>query len=81
MKLDIERVLAISEATKGASYVIDANTGYTHKEAIQFADAIYRENVNMVVFEQPIRMDDMDGFKLLRNSIKYPVAADESATE
>ncbi len=79
LKEDIEKMIAISEATPGASYIVDANQGYTTKTAIQFAQSIYAQNVNVVVFEQPIMWNDLDGLKLLRYNSPFPIAADESA--
>ena len=79
LKEDIEKILAISDATKGASYVVDANQGYSVKEAIQFARAAYENDVNIVVFEQPIMWNNFDGLKVLRYNSPFPIAADESA--
>ncbi len=79
LKEDIEKMLAISDATKGASYVVDANQGYSAKEAIQFARAAYENGVNIVVFEQPIMWNNFDGLKMLRYNSAFPIAADESA--
>ena len=79
LKEDIEKMVAISEATPEASYIVDANQGYTTKTAVQFAQEVYRQNVNVVVFEQPIMWNDHDGLKLLRYASPFPIAADESA--
>lgn len=79
LKEDIKKMIAISEATKGAAYIVDANQGYSPKEAIQFADATYRNGVNIVVFEQPTMWNDLDGLKLIRQNSPFPIAADESA--
>lgn len=79
LKEDIEKMIAISEATPGAFYIVDANQGYTAKTAIQFAKSVYAQNVNVVVFEQPVMWNDLDGLKLLRYNSPFPIAADESA--
>ncbi len=79
LKEDIKKMVAISEATPGASYIVDANQGYTAKMAIQFAQSVYAQNVNVAVFEQPIMWNDLDGLKLLRYNSPFPIAADESA--
>ncbi len=78
LREDIERVLAVSEATKGAKYIVDANLGYSPKEAIQFADIMYKNDVNIAIFEQPVGVYDFDGLRLIRNSVHYPVGADET---
>ncbi len=79
LKEDVRKILAISDATKGASYVVDANQGYSVKEAIQFANATYENGVNIVVFEQPVIWNNLDGLKILRYNSPIPIAADESA--
>src|SRR6056297_22446 len=78
LKHDIDRVLAVSEATQGAGYIVDANLGYTAKEAILFADQMYRNSVNIRIFEQPVNVYDFDGMRLVRNNCHYPVGADET---
>ncbi|MDN5360162.1 MAG: L-Ala-D/L-Glu epimerase [Thermotogaceae bacterium] len=75
---DIDRVLAVAEATEGAGYIVDANLGYTAKEAIQFADQMYKNGVNIRIFEQPVDVYDFDGMRLVRNNCHYPVGADET---
>uniref|UniRef100_A0A7V4E4X1 Dipeptide epimerase n=1 Tax=candidate division WOR-3 bacterium TaxID=2052148 RepID=A0A7V4E4X1_UNCW3 len=76
---DIEAVLRIREKTRGATYIIDANMGYTPKQAIDFANILYREGVDVAVFEQPVHYQDLDGLKFVRFRSPFPVAADESA--
>ncbi|HAA86554.1 MAG TPA: hypothetical protein DCE14_09460 [Kosmotogaceae bacterium] len=43
LRSDIERVVSVSDRFRNISLIVDANTGYTAKEAIVFADAVYRE--------------------------------------
>jgi L-alanine-DL-glutamate epimerase-like enolase superfamily enzyme len=78
LKEDMEKILAISDATKGAEYVIDANQGYSPKEAIQFARFLYDNKINVKIFEQPIIWNDFEGLKLVRYQSPIPIAADES---
>ncbi|MGC8704355.1 MAG: L-Ala-D/L-Glu epimerase [Athalassotoga sp.] len=78
LKEDMEKILAISEATKGAEYVIDANQGYSPKEAIQFANFLYENKVNVKIFEQPIIWNDFEGLKFVREASPISIAADES---
>jgi len=78
LKSDIERVLAVSEATKGAKYIVDANLGYSPKEAIQFSDAMYKNGVDIAILEQPVNVHDFDGLRLVRYNSQYPVGADET---
>ncbi len=79
VKEDVKKMFAISQAVKDAAFIVDANQGYSPKEAIRFADALYRNGVNVVVFEQPVMWYNHDGLKLIRQNTVFPVAADESA--
>jgi L-alanine-DL-glutamate epimerase-like enolase superfamily enzyme len=79
LKEDMDKILAISDATKGAEYVVDANQGYSPKEAIQFARFIYDNGINVKIFEQPVIWNDFEGLKLVRYESPISVAADESA--
>ncbi|MEJ5256934.1 MAG: L-Ala-D/L-Glu epimerase [Fervidobacterium sp.] len=76
---DIEAIKAIYEVSKGCKYIVDANTGYTPKQAVKFVTEIYRAGIDISVFEQPVGMHDIDGLKYVRWNSPFPVAADESA--
>jgi len=52
LKKDIRVMEAIHEVSKGAKYIVDANTGYTPKEAITFAREIYANPV----FPMPLQL-------------------------
>jgi len=77
LKEDMDKMLAISDATHGSYYVVDANQGYSAKEAIQFAKYLYDHQINVKVFEQPVVWNDIEGLKLVRYNSPIPVAADE----
>lgn len=79
LKEDIEVVQAIAEKTTGAVYIVDANMGYSPKDALFFAREIYKSCINVAVFEQPVHYQDLDGLKFVRFHSPFPVAADESA--
>jgi len=76
---DIQAVIAISEVSKGCKYIVDANMGYTPKQAVKFVTELYRAGVDIAVFEQPVWMFDIEGLKYVRWNSPFPVAADESA--
>lgn len=78
VKTDIERVVSSQKIAPDASFVVDANQGFTPKEAVEFIQALYRESVNVDVFEQPVFRYDIEGLKFVRLNSPYPVAADES---
>ena len=76
---DIEAMKAIYEATKGAKYIVDANMGYTAKQAVEFSKKVYNMGIDISVFEQPVLATDIPGLKFVRFNSPFPVAADESA--
>ncbi len=76
---DIQGMMAIYDVSKGCRYIVDANTGYTPKEAVNFAKEVYKLGIDISVFEQPVAMTDIEGLKYVRWNSPFPVAADESA--
>jgi len=79
LKEDIDAMLEIARVTKGANYIVDANMGYTPKQAVEFANVLYRSGVDIAVYEQPVVWYDVEGLKYVRFHCPFPVAADESA--
>jgi L-alanine-DL-glutamate epimerase-like enolase superfamily enzyme len=78
LKKDIEVMEKIYEVTKGAKYIVDANTGYTPKEAIEFAKVLYSKGIDLALLEQPVHMKDFEGLKYVRFNSPFPVGADEA---
>ncbi len=76
---DLEVMERIYKKTKGAKYIVDANMGYTPKEAVEFAKRVYSMGIEINVFEQPVFHADIEGLKFVRFNCPFPVAADESA--
>ena len=56
---------------------IDANQSYTPKNAIRALNIMAEYNVELA--EQPVRIDDLRGLKLVTDSVPITVEADESA--
>ncbi|AJG40799.1 L-alanine-DL-glutamate epimerase [Thermotoga sp. RQ7] len=79
LKEDIEAMMEIAKVTKGAKYIVDANMGYSPKEAVEFVKKIYQAGIDISVYEQPVRREDIDGLRFVRFHSPFPVAADESA--
>src|SRR6266700_2314071 len=74
-KNDIENVKAIREVSS-AILRVDANAGWTPKEAIRNINALAPYNVEFV--EQPIAPHDLVGLKLIRENVPIPIIVDES---
>ncbi|AEX86140.1 L-alanine-DL-glutamate epimerase [Marinitoga sp. 1135] len=79
LKKDIEAVEEIAKLTSGAKYIVDANMGYTPKEAIEFAKVLYSKGIDLGLLEQPVKATDFEGLKFVRYNCPFPVGADESA--
>lgn len=75
---DIEIMAEIYKKTKGMKYIVDANTGYTPKQAVYFAKKLYSRGIDISVYEQPVDRNDIKGLRCVRFKSPYPVAADES---
>ena len=74
---DIERVKAVRAAVGDEPRLrIDANQGWSRREAIHALTHIARYNVELV--EQPMAADDIEGLALVRRAQPIPVMADES---
>ncbi len=76
-KLDIERVRAVLELSKGGTVWVDANQGYTLAEALRAARGF--EALGIELFEQPIPMGEFQGMKKLLSATSMTIALDEAA--
>lgn len=74
-KHDLEIIQAIRDVTH-AVLRVDANAGWTSKEAIKNIHAMLPYNIEFV--EQPIPAHDFAGLKLIRENVPLPIIADES---
>ncbi len=72
---DVEIVRAIRGVTD-ATLRVDANAGWTPKEAIRTINALAPFNIEFV--EQPVAASDLDGLRLVRENVPVPIVADES---
>jgi len=72
---DLEIIKAIRDVTN-AVIRVDANTGWTPKEAIKMINALAPYNIEFV--EQPTAPHDLAGLKLIRDNVPVPIIADES---
>lgn len=74
---DIETLKLVRETVgESAKIRADANTGYSVKQALKVLKA--SEELNLEYLEQPLAVDDYDGFSQLRKSSSVPIMADES---
>ncbi len=77
--LDLERIRAIYATVKDSALIrLDANQGWTAKEAVFALRSLEDSGVKLELVEQPVRADDLDGMKYITESVQTPVMADES---
>jgi L-alanine-DL-glutamate epimerase-like enolase superfamily enzyme len=74
---DVERVKRIREAIgNNAQIRIDANQGWTPKQAIEVLNKIDKFNIQFA--EQPVPSEDVKGLVEIRKNSSIPIMADES---
>ncbi len=76
---DIERIKAISEAAgKDIVLRLDANQGWTAKESVEILLALEKEDIALELVEQPVKADDIEGLRYIKDRVQTPLLADES---
>ncbi|MCR6661650.1 MAG: dipeptide epimerase [Luteimonas sp.] len=77
--LDIERVKAIHAAVEGRALLrLDANQGWTPKQAVYAMRTLEDAGVQLELLEQPVHARDIAGLKYVTDRVHTPVMADES---
>lgn len=76
---DVRRLEAVHRRYADVSFVIDPNQGYTREEAACFIRGVTRSGAAIVLLEQPLARDDLEGHARLRRDFQVHVAVDESA--
>lgn len=78
--VDIERVKAIYAAVEGKALIrLDANQGWTPKEAVYALRKLEDDGVRLELVEQPVKAHDLEGMKFITERVNTPVMADESS--
>lgn len=73
---DEEIVRIVRNAAPDKRLRVDANAGWTPKQAVRMSDFLSDHAVEML--EQPVPASDIEGLRFVRKSSKLPVFADES---
>jgi o-succinylbenzoate synthase len=74
---DVERVGAVREKLGGGlALTVDANQGYTVRQAIQTLKKLERYEIEFC--EQPVHYRDLEGLSEVRRNSTIPIMADES---
>ena len=76
---DIERIKAIRDAVgKDIKLRIDANQGWTAKDAVRIIRTMEDMGIEMDLVEQPVHAHDFEGMKYVTSQVYTPILADES---
>lgn len=76
---DIERVKAIYAAVQDRALLrLDANQGWTPKQAVFALQTLEDAGVRLELVEQPVKAQDLEGMKYVTERVHTPIMADES---
>jgi len=76
---DVERLKNINDSLRGDVLIrIDANQGWSAKEAVYVCRELERAQVPIDLIEQPVAASDLAGMRFVRENTLFPVFADES---
>ena len=76
---DIARLSAIRAAVPKETCIrIDANQGWSPKEAVRILNGMQEKGLDIEFVEQPVKAHDFDGLKYVTERSYVPVLADES---
>ena len=76
---DIARLSAIREAVPKSTLIrIDANQGWSPKEAVRILNGMQEKGLDIEFVEQPVKGHDIEGLKYVTERSYVPVLADES---
>ncbi len=80
--VDIERVKAIYAAVESRALLrLDANQGWTAKQAVYALQTLEDAGVKLELVEQPVKARDMEGMRFVTERVHTPIMADESVFE
>lgn len=78
-ELDLLRLRAVQEAAGPEVKIrIDANQGWSAKDAVGVGRQLEAEKLNIELLEQPVKARDFQGLRYVRDHLTLPVVADES---
>jgi len=77
---DVERLAAMAEAVDGdVKFRLDGNQTMSFGEAVETAARLEDAGVYLQYFEQPLRVDNLGGYKRLRQRLRTPIGVNEDA--
>ncbi|MEW6708334.1 MAG: dipeptide epimerase [Candidatus Riflebacteria bacterium] len=78
-ELDIRRIRAVREAAGPQAVIrVDANQGWSVRDAVRIMKTLEQARLNIELVEQPVIAHDFAGLKEVKDRIDTPVLADEA---
>ncbi len=78
VQTDADRIIAVRDNATDAEISLDANQAFSPKDAVELIRRANARGANISMFEQPVRKDDFEGMRFVREHCPLPVAADET---
>ena len=75
---DIHRLEAVHHALPNIGFIGDGNQGFSREDCLRFVNRVQKFGGRLVLLEQPVSREDLDGLQAIRHLTGVPVAADES---
>ncbi len=76
---DVERIKAVRHAVgPDVKLRIDANQGWSAKDAVRIIRKLEDMGIDMDLVEQPVSAHDFEGMKFVTSQVQTPILADES---
>lgn len=78
MEDEIAIVHAIHDKYPEIQFIFDASQSFTEEEAILFISEVISLGCEVLLYEQPLHWEDLDGMARIRKEVPVPLVADES---
>ncbi len=75
---DIRRLEAVHDALPNIGFIGDGNQGFSREDCLLFVSGVKKFGGHLVLLEQPLIREDLEGLQAIRHLTGVPVAADES---
>jgi L-alanine-DL-glutamate epimerase-like enolase superfamily enzyme len=75
---DIRRLEAVHDALPNIGFIGDGNQGFSREDCLLFVSGVKKFGGRLVLLEQPLIREDLEGLHAIRHLTGVPVAADES---
>ena len=78
VEADIRRLEAVHHALPNIGFIGDGNQGFSREDCIRFVTGVQMFGGHLVLLEQPVIREDLEGLQAIRHLTGIPIAADES---